>query len=481
MTLQTASPPIAPSVDCHPSARTLLEAGFHVHPLCSTTVAHDHGPSDQRERCTSPGKIPHWGRWQKVATPKPAYVEGWPVTGIGVRTGDGGLIVFDVDDGAEGRAEWRAAWAEQGMESSPPTTITPREGGGEHYWFRFADGPRPNTTKTLFRHIDTRGDGGQVVCPPSPHQNGGRYEWGPGGSPNLAELPELPDFLGRLLQQDTPDDAIEPVRVNGKIREGARHTAMLKALGEWLCKQPELDRDATVTWTRKWNRANCDPPLPSAEVRTMARDIHAKEAKKRDARAAEFDHPSEPLSVEAVWARYTDLPAEELLSWTFYRDYEGATFVLETTWGGALMPMSSKVGFRNKLLHVTGGRASLRPNMGPWDEVVRALMRAATDGGLTGPRDAEEVVESYLRAWLTSLSDSATLSDRPYFERGEWRPELVEGRIEHFSLPAFHAFLYRKLNIRWDADVAALLPRAGWTYGPVEGFSGNRYHRNGNS
>ena len=64
-----------------------------------------------------------------------------------------------------------------------PATVTAVTGtGGHHLYFRlpnFAGAPViKNTASALAAGIDTRGEGGYVVAPPSIHPNGNPYGWG---------------------------------------------------------------------------------------------------------------------------------------------------------------------------------------------------------------------------------------------------------------------------------------------------------------
>ena len=83
-----------------------------------------------------------------------------------------------------------------------PATVTAVTGtGGHHLYFRlpdFAGAPvMKNTASALAAGIDTRGEGGYVVAPPSIHPNGNPYGW---GAPD--EFAAAPVWLLALL--DTP-------------------------------------------------------------------------------------------------------------------------------------------------------------------------------------------------------------------------------------------------------------------------------------
>jgi hypothetical protein len=75
-----------------------------------------------------------------------------------------GFDVVDLD-GEEGIAEWTKLEAKHGK--APTYSVrTPR--GGLHLYYRHDPArPIPCTASKLAPHIDTRGDGGYVLVPPS--------------------------------------------------------------------------------------------------------------------------------------------------------------------------------------------------------------------------------------------------------------------------------------------------------------------------
>ena len=78
-----------------------------------------------------------------------------------------GFFVVDLDvdkeKGVDGIATWARLIAEHG-DVVAPTVLTPR--GGMHLYFKHVDG-LGCTAGTLGPGIDTRGDGGYVLLPPS--------------------------------------------------------------------------------------------------------------------------------------------------------------------------------------------------------------------------------------------------------------------------------------------------------------------------
>jgi len=92
-----------------------------------------------------------------------------PNANIGIATGaKSGLAVVDLD-GPEGIASGKRL----GLQSM----VTVMTGNGEQLYYADQNGKLSNSVKKLAAGIDTRGNGGYVVAPPSLHPNGKRYTW----------------------------------------------------------------------------------------------------------------------------------------------------------------------------------------------------------------------------------------------------------------------------------------------------------------
>ena len=142
--------------------------------------------------CAPGGKAPITRHGCKDATTDEKQIEAWwrqhPSANIGIATA--GLLVVDVD-GPEN--PWLADQPEKRQElAGTATSLTP--GGGRHHVFRQPPGRAwGNTTGKLAPKVDTRGNGGYIVAPPSV-VGGKAYRWAEGAgldqSPrNLVEPP----------------------------------------------------------------------------------------------------------------------------------------------------------------------------------------------------------------------------------------------------------------------------------------------------
>lgn len=159
---------------------------------------------------------------------------------------------------------------------SPFTVLT---GAGKQLYYRYGD--NRNTCKTL-DGIDTRGEGGYVVAPPSIHPNGMPYRWaGP-----LASIAMLPEWPTEILagKQEPLVKAVEPYKAQGILSllttgckegvAGGRHPRLIK-LACYLV--PRHSYEVTKHLLCEWNKLN-DPPYPEAQLEQQIKDISKRYA-----------------------------------------------------------------------------------------------------------------------------------------------------------------------------------------------------------
>lgn len=151
--------------------------------------------------CPKSGKHPVHDKWPDVATSDPEVVaswwreppegiatEWWPHANIGIATGEeSGVFVLD-DDPYSGGDETLAA-LERRHGPLPETRVHHTGSGGVHYFFRHPGFTVHNSAgKRMGKGLDIRGDGGQVVAPPSVSAKG-IYELNPVHDIRPAEAP----------------------------------------------------------------------------------------------------------------------------------------------------------------------------------------------------------------------------------------------------------------------------------------------------
>jgi hypothetical protein len=148
--------------------------------------------------CQVGKKVPAVRDWPTVATVDSEQINEWWLgqyqsCGVCIVTGaESGLYVLDVDvaNGKQGPATLKALLAERGESKMPPTYTVRTPSGGLHFYFRYpADGRiiRNDAGSKLGPGLDIRGEGGQVVAPPTQG-----YSWAPGRSLWELDLTEMP-------------------------------------------------------------------------------------------------------------------------------------------------------------------------------------------------------------------------------------------------------------------------------------------------
>lgn len=150
--------------------------GWSVFPLHSVTCG---DCSCGRETCSSPGKHPRTKNGVKEATTNKKQISDWwqmwPTANIGIATGRAshGLYVLDVDFAKGANLDDLAPFVDL-LELTDTWTV--RTGSGGIHLYMRSDEDLPNTAGKLAPFLDTRGEGGYVVAPPSFNKDG-QYTW----------------------------------------------------------------------------------------------------------------------------------------------------------------------------------------------------------------------------------------------------------------------------------------------------------------
>jgi putative DNA primase/helicase len=211
--------------------------------------------------------------WPQQATSEIAQLETWadlcPDCNWGLATGTAsGLVVIDVD-GAEGRASL-ADLERQGFTLPATLTVTTgRTDGGEHRYYRLPSGIdiRNDQKGKIGAHVDVRGAGGFVVCPPSIHASGKRYSFIDQSAP-VADLPGW--VIERLTVRPQKPTATAPASPLA-VGEGGRTNRLVSLAGTMQRRAMSLEAIEAALLAE--NSAKCAPPLPEAKVRAIAADI----------------------------------------------------------------------------------------------------------------------------------------------------------------------------------------------------------------
>lgn len=241
------------------------------------------------------GKHPRLKDWPLQATADRATIRAWwrrwPRANVGIATGQtSGFVVLDVDVHHGALDILEALQAAQEPLPDGPLSLT--GSGGFHRLFRAPAHPTPNPVGEagLGAGLDVRGDGGQIVAPPSWHYSGRRYLWETSAHPLDVPLPPWPAWLDALVHRgarpsEAPvaaageDPAWLQIAVKGPVGEGQRHATAVSLIGHLLRRR--VDPRIAVQLLLAWNSALCDPPLPSDEILRIADGIAGRERARR--------------------------------------------------------------------------------------------------------------------------------------------------------------------------------------------------------
>lgn len=158
-------------------------------------------------------KIPILANWPQAATTDKKTIADWwtdyPDANIGCLTGrDSGIFVIDVDRHGDTDGQISLDDLEAQFGKLPDTVEQITGGGGRQIFFRYPAGATI-TNKTgsgaIAPGLEIKGDGGQVVLPPSIHpQTGRQYEWEASSHPADVEIVEAPEWLINIITAVRP-------------------------------------------------------------------------------------------------------------------------------------------------------------------------------------------------------------------------------------------------------------------------------------
>lgn len=280
--------------------------GWPVHPLIHKT------------------KKPHLKEWQNKATTDTEQIRVWwrlyPYANVGVACGYPGPFVVDIDapktnnPNANGLETWRDLCQEHGIDDNQVwVSLT---GGGGRQLFYDANGLElHNTAGRLGVGIDTRGIGGFVVIPPSVHPNGKPYVWEASSHPDDSTPCPLPSVLLALLTDHRPKRQTRTLPE--RIPEGERNATLTSLAGS--IRRPGISEQAILAALEVENLKLCDPPLPQAELETIAASVARYEPEEVSAPLPQVSIKAKKVSIKTVKSAFNrgETGAAELLAKLF--------------------------------------------------------------------------------------------------------------------------------------------------------------------
>lgn len=174
-------------------------------------------------------KIPLIQKWTTNATDNIDVIEKWdssyPECNWGIATGKkSGVIVIDIDPRHGGDLQWKRLTAGKSIN----TAVCKTGGGGEHYYFSLNDDIIVNSAVlSTYPGIDVRGEGGQVVVPPSIHESGNPYTWIKAPW-NITPEP-VPKWLMNIIVKANAGQIIGSTLIEGQRNDSMFHQALMLA------------------------------------------------------------------------------------------------------------------------------------------------------------------------------------------------------------------------------------------------------------
>jgi putative DNA primase/helicase len=194
----------------------------------------------------------------------------WPEANVAIATGKAaGIFVLDVDADSYGYDTLFELL--NAHEPIPPTPRSLTGGGGEHYLFAYPTTPIGNSSGKVGPGVDTRGEGGYIVAPPSVHISGRPYSWDESSRPESTAVAPIPTWLLGILLQRIPEGPQGASAVIGDIWKGARDNTLASLAG--TMRRRGMSEAAILAALHEENAARCVPPLSDEDVRRIARSI----------------------------------------------------------------------------------------------------------------------------------------------------------------------------------------------------------------
>jgi hypothetical protein len=226
--------------------------------------------------CRCRDKIPATAHGLKDATTDLEQIRAWwdldPNFNVAIATGAiSKIFVVDVD-GPDAERELRRL--------ELPATVEAITARGRHLYFKHPNAPVRNTAGKIAPGVDTRGDGGYVLAPPSIHPSGALYRWAPNGIRTAAAAPDqlIAKISERANGKATPPAEWQQL-FTSDIPEGQRDCTLTKMTGKLL--RHCVNAADVLGIMQSINTARCKPPLPPEDIERIVDSIAGRELKRR--------------------------------------------------------------------------------------------------------------------------------------------------------------------------------------------------------
>lgn len=281
------------------------------------------------------GKLPLIAEWPGKASSDAAVLKAWaleyPGCNWGLATGQpSGVFVVDVD-GEAGRTSVADLERQGLMLPATLTVTTGRADGGEHRYFRMPSGVDIHNDQSgrIGLHIDARGSGGFVVCPPSTHASGKEYRF----TDSNAAIAAAP---GWVIERLTARQVMPTTTAQAgpqTVTAGSRTNALVSLAG--TMQRRGMSPEAIEAALLAENAAKCSPPLPDAKVRSIAADIVKRYPNPpKDDPGKHADNRPAEYADDALALRFTERHGDDLrftASWGRWSVWDGCTWRQDET------------------------------------------------------------------------------------------------------------------------------------------------------
>lgn len=219
-------------------------------------------------------KKPWFDNWPEVATSDRETVSRWwqqnSNSNVGIATGQKShLFVLDVDPKNGGMDSFDTIRTEHGQ--FPDTWQQITGSGGIHLFFRYPNFRVANAAG-IYPGIDIRGDGGQVVAPPSIHPiTGKRYAWDGLYEIEQSPLAEAPGWLLDILQQRNSRTHSDKFPISMKIPKGVQHETLVALAG--MLRKLGLSTEEIIPSLMEVNNRRCQEPGPVGNISKIAESM----------------------------------------------------------------------------------------------------------------------------------------------------------------------------------------------------------------
>lgn len=259
-----------------------------------------------RSDCSSAGKHPRTKNGVKDASRDLDQITrwwtDWPEANIGIATGTiSSLYVIDIDSHKGASLEDLQAFGLDGL----MRTLTANTGSGGYHFYLSCDRAWPNTSDRLGRAIDTRGEGGYVVAPPSRNRKG-PYSWY--NSQPVAAMPEA--LLARLREPALPSFVKASTVQAPERKEHPYETSQSQTHLSQNASRPEVSVSPAAKAPQTADATNAPPEARNTylvglagTLRGRGMDLHQIRVAllaTNEARYGDGKHPQGPLSAEEI-------------------------------------------------------------------------------------------------------------------------------------------------------------------------------------